>query len=102
LNVQPLANALLKCQELLPSLDLDLEEIDEENLAIRPISFYQWHSVILSSLALIDFLKEDFGTLPDIEPYTYMNDTLEDLEALILSLNVFYECTLKTYRIEPR
>ena len=102
MNVQPLASALLKCQELLPSLDLDLQEYDEEHFAIRPVSFYQWHSVIITSIALIELLKEDFCTLPDIEPYTYMHEMIGDLEALILSLNVFYECTLKTYRIEPR
>lgn len=102
MNAQLLANALLRCQELLPSLDLDIEKLDEENLSIRPISFYQWHAIIRSSLTLVEVLKEEFDAFPDVEPYMIINEALEDLGSIILSLNVFYECTLKTYRIEPR
>ena len=102
MNELSIASALLRCQELLPSLDLDINELDEQNLTLRPVGIHQWHEVILEALTLVVVLQGETFNLPDVEPYTDMYDMLDDLECLLLSLRVFYDCTLKTCRIEPR
>lgn len=94
--------ALLRCQELMPELDLDLQKIDANTVAIKTVDFKKWEKIFAKTMAYCQALQEKVDEFPDVEPFFGLSEAMEDLGALITSLYIFYDCTLKTYRIEPR
>lgn len=86
----------------MPELNLDLQTIDENTVAIHQVDFDKWYKLFIKTMAYTEVLQEKVNEFPDTEPFFGLSEALEDLGALITSLFVFYDCTLKTYRIEPR
>ena len=81
---------------------MDLQIVDDNTVAIKTVDVMAWHRVFVKTLAYVDALQEKVDTFPDTEPFFGVCEAMEDLGALITSLFVFYDCTIKTYRIEPR
>src|SRR5690606_38588977 len=92
--LQP-SKALLRCQELIPELNLDIEQITSDTVAIRKIDMKRCKHVYYKCLAYVEAIQDKVDEFPDTEPFFGLSEAVEDLSALIHSLYIFYECSMR-------
>lgn len=92
--LQP-SKALLRCQELMPELNLDIEQINSDTVVIRKIDMKRWRHVYYKCLAYVEAIQDKVDEFPDTDPFFGLSEAVEDLGALLHSLFIFYDCTMR-------
>lgn len=87
--------ALLRCKALIPHLELEIERITSDKVVIRHLEMEKWAPVYIEIFNCLDVVEEDINEFPDIHPFNGISQLIEDIEALVQSLFIFYDCTLK-------
>jgi hypothetical protein len=92
--LQP-SKALLRCQKLMPELNLDIEQINSDTVAISKIDMKRWRHVYYKCLAYVEAIQDKVDEFPDTEPFFGLSEAVEDLGALVHSLFIFYDFTMR-------
>lgn len=92
--LQP-SKALLRCQELMPELNLDIEQITSDTVAISKIDMKRWGPVYYKCLAYVEAIQDKVDEFPDTDPFFGLSEAVEDLGALLHSLFIFYDFTMR-------
>lgn len=92
--LQP-SKSLLRCRKLMPELDLQIEPLNIETVAINKVEMEHWRDIYLKSFDYLEAIQDKVDEFPDTEPFFGLPEALEDLAALLHSLYIFYDCTMR-------
>jgi len=79
----------------MPELDLKIEPITIESVAINKVEMEYWRDIFLKCLAYVEEIQDKVDEFPDTEPFFGLSEAMEDLGALLHSLYIFYDCTMR-------
>lgn len=79
----------------MPELDLKIEPITIESVAINKVEMEYWRDIFLKCLAYVEAIHDKVDEFPDTEPFFGLSEAMEDLGALLHSLYIFYDCTMR-------
>ena len=91
----PPTDALKRCDELCPEVNLEIEQVSSTAVTIKKVPIEKWRQMLTFSLAYIEMTQELIGEWPDIEPFSELFESMDDLEALIHTLFICYDCTMR-------
>lgn len=90
----PMYEALSVTQMIIPEIDLEIQS-ERGDVQIASVSLADWHYYIDAMENASDLLLDELGALPDIKPVIGIEAIALELNCLITSLNMFYECTIE-------
>lgn len=92
--LQP-SKALMRCQELMPHLKMEIRPIDPHTVSMKKVDMELWRTIYYRCMGIADALQLIVDEFPDTEPFLGLPELVEDLGALIQTLYIFYDCTMK-------
>lgn len=89
----PMYEALSVTQMIIPEIDLEIKN-EGGDVRITAVALPDWHYYIDAMENASDLLLDELGALPDIKPVIGIEAIALELNCLITSFNMFYECTI--------
>lgn len=93
-------DSLKKCQELIPELNMGIQifpgPLNGEGYAlINEIPLKDWALVLRKMTECFQILDRVLEITPDLKPYWELNESIENVGALLHCLSIFHECMMK-------